>query len=1057
MCNVVQGADVDEQLVLIRTHPDLEGCAILPAESREEQATAGLNDSSVDEAAQFDSWNRDYHQRFGFPFVICARLNKKEAILAAFPQRLRNTPAQERNTALSEIYEIFFRFLADFLGNRIWRASNKKKVIAFAAAFFCIRQALCSSQLSVSLLSVLLVLQSAAVSHQSPRMHPRHFPLSLAATLLLSQLAFTSATPFPTLEVSGNATIGGTLDLAGNSFWLGTATGNSTTTNALSLTYTDDPTGAGSILKLSIAKPTVAWLWENYQTDGTYRPQMRLDATNKFQLFNAAGVPVITLDPAAGISVAAGSGLGVTLSDGKRLQGASSLNALYDAAGNAVVSVNGTGGAFFNNAAVFDQGLSFTGGGALGSGNVTYMEGLLANFGYNGSRALAVDLSLSFPTQGAANLYVNRTTLDGAGNIYACGGFQQPAFLQGATLTGPGAGDAFVAKLTPTGALSWSRVIGGVGADSANRVAVDGGGNVYVGGSFSGTMTVGSTTLTSVGTSDIYIVKYTSNGTLAWVTSAGGSGSDSVNALCVDGAGSLAICGTFNGTAALGPTTLTSAGGSDSYVAKVNSLGAFQWARSLGGTGNDNAPDLGVDAVGNICVGGTFSGSGTFGGVSLTSAGSQDIYLVSLGGDGSTRWVKSFGGISPDGISRLHVSATGEVDLCGYFHGTVAFGAISIVSGGVQDGYIARISSSGAVLSARELGGTANDSVSALTRDGSGNLLVTGSFVGPTDFLGTSYPSGSFPYLLKLDAAQNLLWFKTLPGSLNASYMMSNAGKILINGSVYTNTRLGEEVLVAPGAYAYVWDGAELSTPGGVTDARLAWGTSVAEQTGAVALGRNALARGVGSFAGGASTASGSGAVALGQGATASGSNSVALGSGTFAGGYAATAFGNNTDASGNTSFAAGNNTVAAGGGSTAFGYSSKANGEYSTAFGHQTRADAYLSSVFGRYNVGGFTNNGNTSIYDDGNRQWIARDSLLEVGNGSGTSTYDPVLGISTPARSNAFTLFKNGTLRNGGVIEAKGGVRTPPMGDLDMGAFATGQNPANLKPELGLRYTGE
>jgi 2-oxo-4-hydroxy-4-carboxy--5-ureidoimidazoline (OHCU) decarboxylase len=63
--------------------------------------------------AQFDRYNREYKARFGFPFVICARLNKKDAILRAFPTRLRNSPELERETALAEIFKIAQLRLAD--------------------------------------------------------------------------------------------------------------------------------------------------------------------------------------------------------------------------------------------------------------------------------------------------------------------------------------------------------------------------------------------------------------------------------------------------------------------------------------------------------------------------------------------------------------------------------------------------------------------------------------------------------------------------------------------------------------------------------------------------------------------------------------------------------------------------------------------------------------------------------------------------------------------------------------------------------------------------------
>jgi 2-oxo-4-hydroxy-4-carboxy-5-ureidoimidazoline decarboxylase len=115
MREAVRNAAPEEQLAIIRAHPDLVGRAVLTAESQGEQAAAGLTDLSREDAALFDRYNREYKARFGFPFVICARLNKKDAILRAFPVRLQNDAEAERATALEEIYKIAHLRLADLI------------------------------------------------------------------------------------------------------------------------------------------------------------------------------------------------------------------------------------------------------------------------------------------------------------------------------------------------------------------------------------------------------------------------------------------------------------------------------------------------------------------------------------------------------------------------------------------------------------------------------------------------------------------------------------------------------------------------------------------------------------------------------------------------------------------------------------------------------------------------------------------------------------------------------------------------------------------------------
>jgi len=106
----VREAPQERQLALIRAHPDLVGrtalAGTLTRESTGEQASAGLNALSPAEIALFQKQNAAYREKFSFPFVICARLNKKDAILAGFERRLQNSPEQEILAALGEIFKI---------------------------------------------------------------------------------------------------------------------------------------------------------------------------------------------------------------------------------------------------------------------------------------------------------------------------------------------------------------------------------------------------------------------------------------------------------------------------------------------------------------------------------------------------------------------------------------------------------------------------------------------------------------------------------------------------------------------------------------------------------------------------------------------------------------------------------------------------------------------------------------------------------------------------------------------------------------------------------------
>jgi 2-oxo-4-hydroxy-4-carboxy-5-ureidoimidazoline decarboxylase len=110
----VGSATAEEKLALLNAHPDLgDRLARISVLSTQEQALAGLDNLSPDETAQFANLNAEYRARHGFPFIICARLNSKRTILAAFARRLRKPRDVEFETALGQVAKIARLRLAD--------------------------------------------------------------------------------------------------------------------------------------------------------------------------------------------------------------------------------------------------------------------------------------------------------------------------------------------------------------------------------------------------------------------------------------------------------------------------------------------------------------------------------------------------------------------------------------------------------------------------------------------------------------------------------------------------------------------------------------------------------------------------------------------------------------------------------------------------------------------------------------------------------------------------------------------------------------------------------
>lgn len=112
MVDVVEWMPPEEQLALIRAHPDLGSKAKMADASVQEQAGAGLDRLTPEEYSHFHALNQAYQERFGFPFIIAVKNHTKDSILEAFKQRLKNTVEVERERAITEITQIaWFRLL----------------------------------------------------------------------------------------------------------------------------------------------------------------------------------------------------------------------------------------------------------------------------------------------------------------------------------------------------------------------------------------------------------------------------------------------------------------------------------------------------------------------------------------------------------------------------------------------------------------------------------------------------------------------------------------------------------------------------------------------------------------------------------------------------------------------------------------------------------------------------------------------------------------------------------------------------------------------------------
>ena len=298
--------------------------------------------------------------------------------------------------------------------------------------------------------------------------------------------------------------------------------------------------------------------------------------------------------------------------------------------------------------------------------------------------------------------------------------------------------------------FQWAKSMGGTDLDGGFSIAVDGSGNVYTTGIFQGTADfdpgAGTSNLTSSGANDIFISKLDAEGNFIWAKSMGGTDLDESSSIAVDGSGNVYITGYFQGIADFDPgadtSELISAGGQDVFVLKLDPEGNFAWARNMGGTGVDVGFSVAVDDFGNVYTTGYFQGTADFNPGAdtseLISAGGQDVFILKLDAAGNFGWAKSIKGPDFDQGVSIVVDGSGNVYATGNFEGTADFNpgadTSELISAGGQDVFILKLDAAGNFGWAKSMGGTDADFGYSITLDGSGNVYTTGIFQGIADF-----------------------------------------------------------------------------------------------------------------------------------------------------------------------------------------------------------------------------------------------------------------------------------------------------------------------------------
>lgn len=274
------------------------------------------------------------------------------------------------------------------------------------------------------------------------------------------------------------------------------------------------------------------------------------------------------------------------------------------------------------------------------------------------------------------NSQTNVLKSDNSGNLLMFMVFEGDITVGGRTISSLGSKDILLSKFSPDGDTIWNKHIGSAGQDSPRRLTVNDADDIFITGGFAGTTNFDGIILDNTyGSEDIYLVKYTASGNVVWAKRiAWGPNQDRSSGIVLDDAGNIGLVGFFYDSIFFEHDTLVSSGGIDNFFAKFDGDGNFIRAIHYPGTHNQTRiNEISLSNDNAFLLSGFFTGTFTAQTEVIVSSGSNDILLIKTDTAGSELWIRTGGGGTADRGFSASSDQYGNVYLTGYISNTATF------------------------------------------------------------------------------------------------------------------------------------------------------------------------------------------------------------------------------------------------------------------------------------------------------------------------------------------------------------------------------------------------
>ena len=390
-------------------------------------------------------------------------------------------------------------------------------------------------------------------------------------------------------------------------------------------------------------------------------------------------------------------------------------------------------------------------------------------------------------------MWGTRVGVDGSGNSYVLGQFYGQETNGGVTLQPQtNTANGFLVKYDPSGNLRWTRQVGAEG----RAMHVDSGG-IYLAGYIAGKARIGSVDFQSqMNRQVMFVARYDSTGDVLWARKVGEADRAFVNCVSVDSGGNYYVAGNFHGGGSFGGSsgpidfTVSTSGSDDMFIAKYSPNGAKLWVQTLGGIAHDSVDDIVVSDSGECFIMGhlgELSDNVRIGSTNIERQLLATKFLGKLNPQGEFEWVKEInvgrsGYIFP--YDSLAIDQAANVYVVGVFQNSAKIASASLRSTNASDFYVAKFDRTGGLAWARSGGVCCENDVRGVAVDKNGDLYVTGLFSYQA-FLSGNQPSQRVPVLRKYSQTGELLGeeYGSTPVGCNG-IAIDPAGNLVIAGTL---------------------------------------------------------------------------------------------------------------------------------------------------------------------------------------------------------------------------------------------------------------------------------